>query len=462
MADIFSSRPANSPLDDLNLGAGSLRYEEIRSKTAAPLHFGPSTSLQFEYSSAGRYVMLSESYFEVHYTAFLKEAAAVIDNIASYKAYSDENTSSKTAAVSADGNKCIMALQKNWPDLAMNSIRHSIAGTQVASSNDVGLQRTVAESSQASGYASAGASAFASGTVRDRQLMLQHGTAGAIGWCPPLGLWKSNTLIPGSAVQRIDVDMKDISQYLMNVHEPSSVHATAGLVAANFKHASNGYQAYTTATKENQESYFCIDSIVLRVATVSPQDGRLPPASMLIETRDVEIQRIPVGTQQNCDRQLLIQGSTFKLAVFAQQDDDSSLASAKVAQPSLRKDTQITNLSLHVDGMQVPAPEYVLSGDSARDLQRVYLDFLAANGSLYSEAGESGCSITFNEYQARPLIMARLVSAPGLAKDLLVRARYNVANTTNKTIIVGAIHQRALALTFDGAGNCTSAQVTGL
>ena len=27
---------------------------------------------------------------------------------------------------------------------------------------------------------------------------------------------------------------------------------------------------------------------------------------------------------------------------------------------------------------------------------------------------------------------------------------------------MGAIHQRALALTFDGAGNCTSAQVTGL
>ena len=60
------------------------------------------------------------------------------------------------------------------------------------------------------------------------------------------------------------------------------------------------------------------------------------------------------------------------------------------------------------------------------------------------------------------MIMARLVSAPGLAKDLLVRARYHIENVTNKTIIVGAIHQRALAMTFDGSGNCTSAQVTGL
>ena len=85
----------------------------------------------------------------------------------------------------------------------------------------------------------------------------------------------------------------------------------------NFKHASGGHKVYTTATAANQESYFCIDSIVLRtrVATVSPQDGRLPPASMLIETRDVEVQRIPVGTKTACGRQLLIPGSTFKLVM---------------------------------------------------------------------------------------------------------------------------------------------------
>ena len=258
-----------------------------------------------------------------------------------------------------------MGLQKNWPDLAMNSIRHSIAGTQVASINDVGLQRAIAESSHASGYASAAASAFASGTVRQRQEMLQHGTTGAVDWCPPLGLWKSNVRIPGSTVQRIDIDMKDISQYLMNVHELSSVHGTGGLAADNFKHASGGHQVYTTAVRANQESYFSINSVILRVATVSPQDVRLPPASMLIETRDVEVQRIPVGTQGNCDRQLLIPGSTFKLAVFARQDDDSNLASATVAQPSLRKDTKITNLSLHVDGMQLPAPEYVISNNDS-------------------------------------------------------------------------------------------------
>ena len=154
--DIFQSKPANAPLDDLNLGAGSLKYEEVRSKTATPLHFGHSTSLQFAFSSAGRYVMLSELYFEIHYNviAFLKEASAAgtIDAIASYKAYSDTNTSSKGAAAHADGNKFIMGLQKNWPDLAMNSIRHSIAGTQVASSNDVALQRSIAQSSQAAGY----------------------------------------------------------------------------------------------------------------------------------------------------------------------------------------------------------------------------------------------------------------------------------------------------------------------
>ena len=74
----------------------------------------------------------------------------------------------------------------------------------------------------------------------------------------------------------------------------------------------------------------------------------------------MEVQRIPVGTQTNCDRQLLIPGSKIKLAVFAQQNDDSNKlkSSAKVAQPSesLRADTMITNLSLHVDGMQLPAP----------------------------------------------------------------------------------------------------------
>ena len=95
--DIFQSKPANALLDDLNLGAGSLKYEEVRSKTATPFHFGPSTLLQFEFSSAGRYdiAMLSESYFEIHYTAFLKGAAGGIDNITSYKAYTDTNTSSK-------------------------------------------------------------------------------------------------------------------------------------------------------------------------------------------------------------------------------------------------------------------------------------------------------------------------------------------------------------------------------
>ena len=112
--------------------------------------------------------------------------------------------------------------------------------------------------------------------------------------------------------------------------------------------------------------------------------------------------------------------------------------------------------------MQLPAPEYTIDNDSARDIQRMYLDFLAANGSLYEEGVESGCCITFNDYQSRPMVMSRLVSQSGLAKDLLVRVRYAATNITNKTIIVGAIHQRAMALTFDGSGNCTSVQVTGL
>ena len=462
MSDIFASRPANSRMNDLNLGAGSLRYEEVRSKSGTPAHFGPSTSLQFEFSSAGRYVMLSESYFEVHYTAFLKTAGGAIDAAASYVAYTSTNTSSK--GLGGADTTCTMGLQEDWPDLAINSIRHSISGTQISSSNDVALQRTVMKSAQSAGYNAAAASAFAAGTIKQRQDMLQHGTKGAVGWCPPLGVWKSNTLIPGSAVQRIDIDVKDVSQYLMQVHQPSSVHATGGLTSVNFKHASAGYSAsgYTTAVQANQESYFSIDNIVLRVATVTAQDGRLPPASMLVETRDVEIQRIPVGTQQTCDRQLLIPGSTFKLAVFSQQDADSDKASGRAAKPSLRSDTLITSLSLHVDGMQLPAPEYTIDNDSARDIQRMYLDFLAANGSLYEEGVESGCSITFNDYQSRPMVMSRLVSQSGLAKDLLVRVRYAATNITNKTIIVGAIHQRAMALTFDGSGNCTSVQVTGL
>ena len=464
--DIFTSKPSNTPLDDLNLGAGSLRYEEVRSKSGTPAHFGPSTSLQFEFSSAGRYVMLSESYFEIHYTAFLKTAGGAIDSAASCVKYASNNTSSKRATAYHADNACVMGLQENFPDLIMNSIRHSISGTQVSSSNDVALQRTVMQSAQSAGYKAAAASAFAAGTVKQQHEMLQHGTVGAVGWCPPLGIWQSSsgTLTPGSAVQRIDIDIKDVNQYLMQVHAPSSVHASGGLTSANFKHASAGYSTsgYTTATAANQESDFSVDSIVLRVATVTAQDGRLPPALMLIETRDVEIQRIPVGQQTTCDRQLLIPGSTFKLAVFSQQDADSDKAGGKVAKPSLRSDTLLTNLSLHVDGMQLPAPEYTIDNNSTCDIQRIYLDFLAANGSLYSEGVETGCSITFTEFQSRPLVMARLVSQSGLAKDLLVRVRYDASNSTNKTVIVGAIHQRALAMTFDGSGNYTSVQVTGL
>ena len=182
-------------LDDLNLGAGSLKYNEVRRKSSAPAHFEPSTSLQFQFSSAGRYVMLSESYFEIHYTAFLKTAGGAIDDEASYVTYGSENRSSKSATAYDTNNACIMGLQKNWPDLAMNSIRHSIAGTQISSSNDVALQRSVAETSQRAEYKTAAASAFASGTINQRQDMLQHGTEGAVGWCPPPGIWRSNTLI---------------------------------------------------------------------------------------------------------------------------------------------------------------------------------------------------------------------------------------------------------------------------
>ena len=177
--DVFASKPSNAPLDDLNLGAGSLRYEEVWSKSGTPAHFGPSTSLQFEFSSAGRYVMLSECYFEIHYTAFLKTAGGAIDTAASYVKYTSSNSSSKGTG-GAD-SACVMGLQENWPDLAMNSIRHSISGTQISSSNDVALQRTVMQSAQSAGYKAAAASAFAAGTVKQRQEMLQHGTEGAVG-----------------------------------------------------------------------------------------------------------------------------------------------------------------------------------------------------------------------------------------------------------------------------------------
>ena len=78
---------------------------------------------------------------------------------------------------------------------------------------------------------------------------------------------------------------------------------------------------------------------------------------------------------------------------------------------------------------------------------------------ITSESAESGCGVTFTDFQARPLIMARIVSQSGLAKDLLVRVWYHSSNNGNTTVIVGAEQQHALAMTFDGSGNCTSVAV---
>ena len=457
MGDIFRSKAANAAFEDLNMGAGSLRVEEVRPKNSIPAVLAASTSIQFEWSSPGRYIALSESYLEISFTC-----AASAQGQTTHKALNeDQLTSDGAAAATNRSNHIDMVLQKHWPDLAINAIRHSISGTQVESTNEPALQRSFMETAQQQGYSEAAATAFCAGTFESRQAQLSTGTKHTIAWRPPLGLWQNTTLIPGSGVHRLDIDTKDISQYIMTVFEAS---LTGGGVAADGLSLTDFVQiGDTTAATGTQQFMFGIETIVLRCATISPQDGRLPPASMMLETRTVEIQRLPAGQQPAVDRQILIPGSTFKIGVMHQQDDDYKPDNRR-AHPSLREDTKLVNQSLHVDGVQLPAPEYVFSlTNGARDHMRPYIDFLTANGSLTSEnaTASSGCSVSFEQYADRPLYLARLVSAPGLAKDLLVRCRFS-GNTANKSVIVGSYHTKAVAMTFDSSGNISSVQVTGL
>ena len=59
---LFAHKTANSTPEDVNAGAASLRYEEVRPRSSPSDGFKQSTTLQFDFSAAGRHILLSESY----------------------------------------------------------------------------------------------------------------------------------------------------------------------------------------------------------------------------------------------------------------------------------------------------------------------------------------------------------------------------------------------------------------
>ena len=102
----------------------------------------------------------------------------------------------------------------------------------------------------------------------------------------------------------------------------------------------------------------------------------------------------------------------------------------------------------------MPSPEYSLVHAGVNIAP--YADFLVANGSLISETGPTGSTVSIAEFKEAPMYMQRVVQPSTPSKELLLRAVYD---SGQKQCAIVSYYTKAIVLKFDQAGNCSDVMV---
>ena len=443
---LFAHKTIDSGHEDVNAGAASLRYEEVRSRSTSSDAFLSAAPLQFDFSAAGRHILLSESYFEVRYKAgyspigadaTAQAATNLRTDIVKLAANLKDGTGVSTAA------DMDIALRTRWFNSCISNVRHTINGAQVASNNEPAATSWLNDQcTQAAGYSSKAASAYnAQHDIEEREAQLTMTTSQACAYVPPLGLWSSNVAIPGSTQHSITLDVMSHASYSARVWDART--PTTVLAADQFHHFGSSFP-----TKEKNRYYMAIDSVVLRLATVAAQDMRMAPPNMVIETREIEATRISGGAIQNLSRAVTMPGSLYKVSAhFVGAVSNSPVEG--IGEPEAGETTVLSTLSLTCDGQLLQQPEYSFQGLALRP----YTDMLAANGNKDSESGPTGCHASIADWTRKPFYVARVVQPITNNKELMIRATFDNA-TAQKTAVLASWYTHRISLNFDENGNC--------
>ena len=221
----------------------------------------------------------------------------------------------------------------------------------------------------------------------------------------------------------------------------------SGKTSAAFAHKPNDPDLTVASTAAMYS--FCIESIVLRLATISPRDRIIPQSSVLLECRDINCTRVDAGTQQAITKTVTILGSTFKQGIMFTGEVNN--CETNQANPMDDETTGLVNLQWSVAGQQLQLPQYDLSASAP---VRPYADFLACNGSLYSDRGV-GVSVNQTDWCGYPIYMARVVQEPtGAQKECVLRA--TSVNTSSKMFVIGSHCMTRIGLFYGEGGQVTN------
>lgn len=461
---MFRSKTAEDSFSDPNLGAGALEYIEVRAKTEPSDHFQAAAPMQFDFNvGQGRYALLNESYFEVKYkVGRIKHGTTSVvplanDDFQSTPNVDDDGTAISTANLAdysgdgnpqtADNSKIDISLQPRFLNHCISDMRHMINGVQCASQNDPAPAQTFKDTQMTSTYDEKAASAFmAQLSVMSRRNQCSNSIDQTVCYSPPMGLWDVADAITGCAHQ-VNINFLPQSAYNQAVWD---FPIGSGKQSSDFTHLIHSGDLSANATR--CKYCFNIESVVLRLAVISPRDRLIPQPSVLLECRDINCVRVDAGNQSSITKTVTIPGSTYKQAImFA---GDANQHESNMAQPLYSEITELLNLQWSVAGQQLQLPQYELSGEAP---VRPYADYLACNASLYSDRGV-GNKNSLNEWAEYPIYMARVVQeATGAQKECVVRAQS--ANTDSKTFTLGSYSMSRVILFYNESGEVANVQI---
>ena len=443
---LFTHKTKESQLTDVNAGAASMTYQEVRPRNSPNDDFKSATTLQFDFSAPGRNILLNESYFEVKFK-IAKTAIKADGDADAVVTYGDSIpiTSIKPGTGAADGADVAGSLRARFLNQCIASIRHSINGSQVSSTNDPVLSALARDTQQSHGYDNAASSAFlaqSSLTSRSTQILAAASKEQQCLWQPALGLWSNSTAIP-SADHTLQIDMYGCDTYSARVWEFGS--SIGVKEAGDFNHTS------ATSTNARERYWFAVEEIVLKLCTVRSDDNKIASPSYLLETMDVECARIDIAAASQSNKMVALPGTTYKTGVAFLNTETNSYAKGN-SLPETQSESKVTNLSMTVDGNQFPSPEYRLVATQLN--MSPYADYLLANGSLYHEVGMCKSIL---DWTTAPIYMQRIVQPPSQSKEMLLRC--NFGESVARTVAVMSFYTKAILLEYDAAGICRSVSV---
>ena len=455
--DLFESKKATGAFTDINANAASLQYHEILPKSQ-PANYDVSTQLQFDFGGAtDRYVLLSESYFVVKYKVGYCPLATGTDE-ADRKpmvAIPAGGVLKDTGVATNDAKDALaLTLKPRFFNHCVSSIRHSINGVDVESTNEAATCASLRDISNAHSYDQSAGSAYRTSLTVNQKL----GSVDINQECayrPPLGLYDCKVPI-GGAQHSITFQLSNHNTYSAAVFDvPVTTDGSPnGKVAADFEKTAATALA-SAGLIRNRDSYlFGIEEVSLMLCTVQPQSMIVPGPSLLIENRSIEVHRVDNSASRSINKQMQLPGSTYRTDLFFSGDEPNGIDTS-VAEPLDKESTKLESLALSVSGQAMYTPQ--LEGLMGTKIPMMpYTQYLATTGNLTNNAMSSVKDQ--EEFSKAPHYHCRVVQPPTTApRDTVVRA--NFSDGQARTVVIGAHYSSAIALFYDASGHVTTVAI---